>query len=174
MLAAIEGDSELAPANSTDAPNSNQVAQRNLEFISPCVFPLTNATSSNGNVQITLTMTPNSNTPPSLTGFPDIEMTFDDADSSWFNVWNSQAGNGTAFTVTHNNGTNSTTVRLGAFSVALNEVPLNAGQSRNATGNINPSSGTLTLQLGATLTDASGHVLVNNGGSCTVTAVIIN
>jgi len=83
------------------------------------------------------------------------------------------AGNGTAFAVTHNNGADSTTVRLGTFSVALNQVPLMAGQSRNATGNINPTSGTLTLQLGATLTDLAGHVLVTNGGSCTATAVII-
>ncbi len=173
MLAAIEADGGPAPVNNTDAPDSNQVAQRNLEFLSPCVFPLTNGTSSDGNVQITLTVTPTSNTPPSLTGFPDVEMTFDDADSSWFNVWNGQTGNGSTFAVTHNNSTNSTTVRLGAFSVALNQVLLKASQTRNATGNINPTSGTLTLQLGATLTDLSGHVLVTNGGSCTATAVII-
>ena len=173
MLASIQADSEGAPANPTDAPNSNQVGQRNLEFLSPCVFPLTNGTSSNGNVQITLSVTPTSPTPPSLTGSPDVEMTFDDADSSWFNAWNSQTGNGTTFLVTHNSGANSTTVRLGSFSVSLNQVPLLAGQSRNATGNINPTSGTLTLQLGATLTDLSGNVLVTNGGSCTATAVII-
>jgi hypothetical protein len=174
LLAAIEADGEPAPANSTDAPNSNQVGQRNLEFVSPCVFQLTNGTLSNGNVGITLTVTPNSNTPPSLTGSPDVEVTFDDADSSWFNVWNGQAGNGTTFSVTHNNGTNSTTVRLGTFSVALNPMPLAAGQSRNATGNINPTSGTLTLQLGAILTDSGGLVLANNGGSCIATAIVIN
>ena len=173
MLAAIEADGEPSPSNNTDAPDSNQVAQRNLEFLSPCVFPLTNATTSDGNVQITLTVTPTSNTPPSLAGFPDVEMTFDDADSSWFNVWNAQSGNGAAFAVSHNGATNSTTVRLGTFSVALNQVPLKASQTRNATGNINPTSGTLTLQLGAALTDLSGNVLVTNGGSCTATAVII-
>jgi hypothetical protein len=102
-----------------------------------------------------------------------MEVTFDDADSSWFNVWNSQAGSGTSFAVTHNSGTNSTTVRLGAFSVALNPVPLQAGQSRNATGTLNPTSGTLTLQLGAVLTDSGGNVLANNGGSCTATLVVI-
>ena len=174
LLAAIKADGEPEPTNSTDAPNSNQVGQRNLEFVSPCVFQLTNGTTSNGNVRITLTVTPNSNTPPSLTGPPHVEATFDDADSSWFNVWNSQTGNGTAFQVTHNSVTNSTTVRLGTFSVVLNPVPLLAGASRNATGNINPTSGTLTLQLGATLTDSSGTVLANNGGSCTATAVVIN
>jgi len=173
MLAAIQADGEAAPANSTDAPNSNQVGQRNLEFVSPCVYQLTNGTTSNGNVQITLTVTPNSNTPPSLTVSPDVEVTFDDADSSWFNVWNSQTGNGTTFAVTHNSVANSTTVRLGTFSVALNPVPLPAGQTRNATGNINPTSGTLTLQLGAILTDSTGTVLANNGGSCSATAVVI-
>jgi len=172
ILAAVEADAEGPPSNSTDAPDSNQVAQRNVEFVSPCVYPLPNATTSNGNVQITLTVTPNTGTTPSLTGFPDVEVTFDDADSSWFNVWNTQAGNGTTFSVTHNGGTNSTTVRLGAFSVALNSVPLSAGQTRNATGIINPTSGgTLTLQIAATLT--AGSQVVNNGGSCVATSPVI-
>ena len=149
------------------------MGQRNLEFMSPCVFPLTNGTTSPGNVQITLTVTPTSDTPPSLTGFPDVEMAFDDPGSSWFNVWSTQAGNGTTFVVTHDSGTNSTTVRLGTFSVALNPVPLAAGASRNATGNINPTVGTLTLQLGATLTDLNGNVLVTNCGSCSATAEVI-
>jgi hypothetical protein len=173
LLAAIQANGEPAPTNSTDAPRSNQVAQRNLEFASPCVYPLTNGTTSDGNVQVTLTVTPNSNTTPSLTGSPDMEVTFDDADSSWFNVWNSQSGNGATFSVTHNSVTNSTTVRLGAFSVTLNAVPLAAGQSRNAMGRINPGSGTLTLQIAATLTDLGGNVLVSNGGSCTATATSI-
>jgi len=90
LLAAIEADGEPAPATSTDAPDSNQ-GQRNLEFVGPCVFQLTNVTTSGGNVQISLTASPNSNTPPSLTVSPDIEVTFDDADSSWFNAWNTQA-----------------------------------------------------------------------------------
>jgi hypothetical protein len=52
-------------------------------------------------------------------------------------------------------------------------LPLAAGASRNATGNINPTVGTLTLQLGATLTDLDGNVLVTNGGSCSATAEVI-
>lgn len=171
ILAAIEADGEGPPANSTDAPDSNQVAQRNVQFVAPCVYPLTNGTTSNGTAQITLTVTPNTGTTPSLTGSPDVEVTFDDSDSSWFNVWNTQTGNGTTFSVTHNGGANSTTVRLGAFSVALNPVPLSASQTRNATGSINPTSGTLTLQIAATLT--AGGQVVNNGGSCTASAPVI-
>jgi hypothetical protein len=173
LLAAIEADGEPAPAKNTDAPDSNQVGQRNLEFVGPCTFQLTNGTTSDGNVQITLTAGANSNTPPSLTVSPDVEVTFDDADESWFNVWNAQAGNGTTFTVTHNSGTISTTVRLGTFSVVLDPVPLAAGQSRNTRSSINPTSGTLTLQMGAILTDSAGQVLARNGGSCTVTQNVI-
>jgi len=175
LLAAIEADGEPPPANTTDAPDSNQVAQRNLQFASPCVYPLTNGTSSNGSAQITLSVTPNTGTVPSLTALPDVEVTFDDADSSWFNVWNSQTGNGTTFAVTHSGATNSTDVRLGAFSVALNTAPLAASQTRNATGVINPAGGTLTLQIGATLSETGpgGQVLVANGGSCVATAPVI-
>ena len=111
LLAAIQADGEPAAANSSDAPDSNQVAQRNVQFIGPCQYPMTNATTSNGNVQITLTVTPNTGTTPSLTASPDVEVTFDDADSSWFNVWNSQSGKGTTFAVSHSGS--STTVRLG-------------------------------------------------------------
>ncbi len=175
LLAAIEADGEPPPANNTDAPDSNQVAQRNLEFASPCVYPLTNGTSSSGNAQITLTVTPNTGPTPALTALPDVEVAFDDADSSWFSVWNSQTGNGTAFAVTHSAATNSTNVRLGVFSVTLNAVPLAPSQTRNATGVVNPSGGTLTLQIGATLTETGpgGKVLVANGGSCVATVPVI-
>jgi len=172
LLAAIEADAEPAPASSSDAPGSNQVAQRNVQLIGPCQYPMTNATTSNGNVRISLTVTPNTGTKPSLTALPDVEATFDDADSNWFNVWNSQSGKGTTFAVSHSGS--STTVRLGAFSVPMNAVPLTAGQTRNASANINPlSGGTLTLQIAAALTDSGGNPLVTNGGSCTQTAPVI-
>jgi hypothetical protein len=169
VLAAIEADGEGPPPSTTDAPGSNQVAQRNIQFVGPCVYPLTNGTSSNGTAQITLSVTPNTGTTPSLTGLPDIEVAFDDSDSSWFNVWNAQTGNGTTFRVTH--GGTTTTVRLGAFSVALNSVPMAAGQTRTATGTFDLPSGSspVTLQIQASLTETGGgggNVLVNGGGSC--------
>lgn len=175
ILASIEADSEAAPPNNFDAPDSNQVAQRNIEFVSPCVYPLTNGTTSNGNAQLTLSVTPTTGTTPSLTALPDIEVSFDDSDSSWFNVWNSQTGNGSTFKVTHSGS--STIVRLGAFSVALNAVQLAAGQSRTATGTINLDSTTptATLQIAATLTESGGGgtVMVANGGSCVANGPVI-
>jgi hypothetical protein len=169
ILAAIKADGEPAPAKPQDAPDSNQVGQRNVEFASPCVFPLTNGTSQGGSAQITLTATPNTGAAPSLTALPDVEVAFDDSDSSWFNVWKTQPGAGTTFKATHSGSV--TTIRLGDFSVALNPVPLPAGQSRNATGTTVLPSGypsALTEQIAATLTETngSGTVMVQNGGSC--------
>jgi hypothetical protein len=177
ILAAIEADGEgpITGTASTDAPDSNQIAQRNLQFVGTCEYPLTNATTSSGSVQLTLTVTPDTGTPPSLTALPDVGVTFDDADSTWFNAWSSQAAGEAqpTFQVTHDATANTTTVRLGTFSIVLNPVTLAAGASRNATGNFNLASGgaSATLQITAVLTEAgpTGTVTVMNGGSCALT-----
>jgi len=69
---------------------------------------------------------------------------------------------------------NITNGRLGAFSVALNAVPLAAGQTHTATGitNLPTNYGAVTLQIAATLTETggSGQVMVVNGGSCAFNA----
>ena len=161
ILAAIKADGEPAPAKPQDAPDSNQVGQRNVEFASPCVFPLTNGTSQDGSAQITLTATPNTGAAPSLTALPDIEVAFDDFDSSWFNAWKTQSGAGTTFKVTHSGPV--TTIRLGDFSVALNPVPLPAGQSRNATGTTVLPSGYPTAAHPADRCDPDGNKWQRNG-----------
>jgi hypothetical protein len=169
ILAAIQGTGEPGPTNTFDAPDSNQVAQRNLQFASPCIFPLTNGAASAATVSLTLTVAPTTGPAPSLTGNPDVEVAFDDADSSWYSVWSTQTGAGTAFVVTHSGST--THVRLGNYSVAMNAVPLAAGQTRNATGTTVLSMGyptALTLQIGATMSGTANGVpfTVMNGGSC--------
>jgi hypothetical protein len=167
LIAAIQADGQTAPTNHFDAPDSNQVAQRNLQFLGQCQYPLTNATTSNGSLQITLSVTPITAPGPSLTSLPDIEVSFEDSDSSWYNVWKVQTGNGTNFAVTHTSG-GATVVRLGAFSVAMNPVSLAAGQSRVATGTtlLNSGAAATTLQIAAKLSDVGGTVLISNGGSC--------
>jgi hypothetical protein len=165
ILTAIEANGEPPATIIFDAPNSNQVAQRNVQFAGPCVFPLTNGTASTGAVSITLSATPNTGPAPSLTALPLVQVAFDDFDSSWFNVWNAQPENGSAFRVTHSGST--TTVRLASYSVTLNQVQLAAGQTRNATGTTVLPSGypnTVTLQIGASLSE-NGQT-VANGGSC--------
>jgi hypothetical protein len=169
ILAAIEANAEPPASSIFDAPASNQVAQRNVLFASPCVFPLTNGTASTGTVSITLSATPNTGPAPSLTALPLVQVAFDDFDSSWFNVWNAQPENGSAFRVTHSGST--TTVRLASYSVTLNQVQLAAGQTRNATGTTvlpNGYPNTVTLQIGASLSETSQGTVrtVANGGSC--------
>jgi hypothetical protein len=165
ILAAIQADGEPPPSSTFDAPASNQVAQRNVQFAGPCVFPLTNGTASTGAVSITVSATPNTGPAPSLTALPLVQVAFDDFDSSWFNVWNAQPENGSAYKATHSGST--TTVRLASYSVTLNQVQLAAGQTRNATGTTVLPSGypnIVTLQIGASLSERGQTVA--NGGSC--------
>jgi len=166
LLAAILANGEPAVANTFDAPNSNQVAQRNVQF-SQCTYPLTNLQTADGSVTITLTAAPPEVT-PSLTANPNLAFTFDDGDGSWFAVWNAQTGNGTAFAVT--NAAGKTTVRLGTNSVTLNPVTLHPNESRNAVGTLGlPGGVTATLSVQATMTGPSGTFTVSNGASCTQT-----
>jgi len=172
ILADIEADGESPPTNTSATAQSNQVAQRNIQFAGACEYPLTNGTTSNGNLALTLTVTPPLGDGPVLTGTPDVEVTFDDSDSSWYNVWSAQFGVGTLFTVTHNAGPGTTTVRMGVPGVTLNTVTLAAGASRNVTGtaSLSPGAPAATVQIAATLTDSSGNTLAQNGGSCNFTA----
>ncbi|HEX2735066.1 MAG TPA: hypothetical protein VHM70_25850, partial [Polyangiaceae bacterium] len=169
LIASIIADGEAAVSNDFDAPNSNQVAQRNVQ-LENCAFPLTNATGTNGDVEITLNVAP-PETLPSLTTLPAIAVSFDDLDSAWYNVWAAQPENGTAYSLTHI-GT-STTVRLGKAAVTLHSVPLANGQSRTAHGNLSLPSGTsqTALNLQTTLrSSTTGAVLAPvNGGSCKAT-----
>jgi hypothetical protein len=162
ILAAIEADGEPGPNETTDPLGSFQVAQRNLQF-SNCEIPLTNATTSSGNVTLTLTA---SGATPSLTGMNNLSVTFDDPNGTWAAVWVAGTGSGVAYQVMAVGG--QTTVRLGHTSVALDPVPLAAGQSVTGTAavSLGPEQPTTTLQVGATLTDSGGNALVGNGVSC--------
>jgi hypothetical protein len=170
LIAAIQADGEAAEPNNFDAPASNQVAQRNVQ-LSGCQYPLTNATASNGTVALTLSADPVTPT-PSLTATPAIQVTFDDGDSRWYDTWRTQAGAGTAFAVTH--AATQTVVRLGQASVQLAAVPINAGETRVAVGNLQLSSGSdpTTLSLRAELVQ-NGTTVVVNGGSCTAQPPVV-
>jgi hypothetical protein len=155
LLAAIMANGEAAPASEFDAPASYQVAQRNVEF-SNCAYPLTNATTTDGS--LTLTLTARGVAPTAKK----VQAVFDDPTGAWFGAWNGGAG----YSVAANGG--KTTVTLAQRSVTLAAVPLAAGQSPSAVVNIHlsPSDPTTTVDLFATLADAGGKALVANGGSC--------
>jgi len=164
LIAAIRAQGENAPTNLFDAPNSFQVAQRNVQF-SECAYPLTNATTLDGQLSLTLSA---SGAAAATTGPVDIKMTFDDPSSTFFAAWS--PGSGSAYTLTQAGGL--TSVRLGQPSVLLAAVPLLAGQTVIATGDafIGSNDPPTTLTLAATLRDGSGNLLVQNGGSCVIEA----
>jgi hypothetical protein len=173
-LADIIAASEDAPTNLFDPLSSFQVAQRNLEFEN-CAYSLTNASTHDGNVQLTLSAsTPGSppapNQVPSLAaGGLDASVTFDDPSGTWAAVWNAQTGAGTAFSISTSGtgATETTSVRLGQLSVALDAVPIGAGTSHTATASLSGLTATADLNLQAVLTDATtGAMLVTNGGTC--------
>lgn len=102
---------------------------------------------------------------PSLTGSPDVEVKFEDADASWYGVWAPQAARDASFNVT--NDTGYTTVRLGASSVNLDSVAMAGCESRSPTGSISAPYGTfLNLDMQATLTDSAGRLVANDSGQC--------
>jgi hypothetical protein len=175
LVAAVIADGEPAEANYFDAPNSNQVAQRNVQFEN-CAFPLTNSTSYEGNVEIVLSVVP-AETYPSLNGTgPNISVAFDDGDSTWYELWKAQPENNKAYALS--NDGSKTTVRLGKSGVTLAAAPLHDGESRTAKASISglPSKApATTLGLQATLRDSStGEALApSNGGSCKVSNGVV-
>jgi hypothetical protein len=170
LIAAIQANGEPPVVNNFDAPASNQVAQRNVQ-LQGCTYPLTNGTGSAGTVALTLSATPVAPA-PSLTTLPAVTVQFDDASSTWFNVWRTQSGAGTDFAVSRA-GT-QTVVRLGKPSITLNAVPLNGGETRVATGDLQLGAGTTatTLSLQAKLVQ-NGTTSVVNGGSCTAQPPVV-
>jgi hypothetical protein len=98
-----------------------------------------------------------------------VAVVFDDASSSWYNVWVAQPQNGTAYAVSRT-ADNRTRGRLGKASITLPAVPLNNGESRAARGSFGLANGAplLTLAVQTSLKNASngGQLAPVNGGSC--------
>lgn len=174
-LADVISATQRAPDAPFDPLSSPQVAQRNLQF-EECAYALTNASTHDGNLQLTLSVTtPGS---PTLPVVPSLgsdgvsaSITFDDPNGTWAAVWSKQSGAGSQFSVTTSGSgaSETTTVRLGQLTVKLDPVTLANGQSHIATANLTnlPTSTTVDLNLAAVLTDAKTDArLVANGGSC--------
>jgi len=162
LIASILTDSQPAPTNAFDAPNSYQVAQRNVQ-ISDCTYPLTNATTINGDLYIALSMTggatfASGGTPASAS------LTVDDSTGTWYAAW--QGGSG--YAVKHGSD-GRTTVTLSQDHIDLPKVNLGAGTTVAANGQIFVPTGSswTSVALEARLLDpATSTLLVKNGGSC--------
>jgi hypothetical protein len=123
---------------------------------------LENTTPGVATATITLTVAPPTEM-PTLGGPLDVEVTFDDADGSWFGAWQAQAANGAAFVVSE--GAGETTVRMGESVLTLAPVPLRACETRKATAHISPELNTQAkLVMHAALAD--GAVIAAVDANC--------
>jgi hypothetical protein len=136
LLAAIKAAGESPPPDTSDAPGSNQVAQRNIE-LSDCAYPITNATTSDAQVQLTLQVTPPTVVLSLTDAANNVSAMIEDPDSTWYNAWTNQqnadggAGGAGSFAVSHIGDT--TVVRLGTHRIVLDQVRVAPGQSRAVT-----------------------------------------
>jgi hypothetical protein len=131
-----------------------------------CDLSLSNPIGASVAVAFSFTFSP-ANAVPSLTDLPDVEVTFEDADASWYKVWARQPQSLThpIFSVTKADG--KTTVRLASNTVTLDPVSLPGCARSVPKGSIHAAWGTaLALDMQATLTDASGNLVANDTGTC--------
>ncbi len=176
MLAAIQTVTEPGPAAASPLPpayNSNQVAQRNVEFTgSDCLSKISNTTNADVFLRLGVNAIPSTPVPAS------IKLTFSDANpksdlSSWASTWQAQApGTLSAVTTVSATGTSVALTITGTSQIALNTVTLPAGDSPTVSVTFTPALGAsaLTVAVAATLTDVSGDVLSQNGGTCVTSA----
>jgi hypothetical protein len=167
--------------NMWDAPNSYQVAQRNLEVGNDCSYSLVNGTGASGQLTLTLQATSGGQayqpTPNDV-----VQVTFDDPGQQWGLSW---PGGGTAgYTKSYaatggTAGTGATTIQLLQGQVTL-LVTMSAGDSRNVASYVLPEFGsgtTIDMNLGASLALSSSPggsgglgFSVTNGLTCQATA----
>ena len=157
---------DAAPAPSMDVPNEigcyAHAPSGWTKIPCDCELPLGNVYSSPATVAIELGVVPE-DAAPMLTGSSDIEFTVDDRDSRWYLAWNEQAARGGNFDVKNSGG--KTTVRLGASSVTLVDVPLGGCEERTGSAVVfGPRQATLNMR--ATFTYGSGAVLATDGATC--------
>ena len=176
LLADIRGNGEAAPANSTDAPGSNQVAQRNIEVGNDCSWKLTNGTSASGTASITIkTLTGTVDGQPyTPTSGDTVQVMFADPNGQTFaSAWPTPSGSTPPYKVS--NANNVTTVQLLTTGfVTLPGVTLAAGQTVAVSSNVIPaqfSGTTIALQISAALTNGGQtSPSVTNGATCKATA----
>ncbi len=175
IIAAIMADNEAAldPNYVSDAPDSYQVAQRNIQF-SDCAYPLTNTSGSSGSLTLTLSVSPKEVLDPPPSGDPasDIEFSIDDWSAAWYQAWLTQLGNDPgSFAISHDDASGQTIITLVASkpSVSLGQVTLDANTSPTVrvTKLDAYEDGQAATATAAVHTSLNvGGVTIQNGGSC--------
>jgi hypothetical protein len=127
-----------------------------------CELPLANPGHTKVEVQLTLTVSPES-VQPVLSGSPAVELRFEDRDSSWYQVWVRKLGSRTDVAATHADG--FTTIRLGTRVLTLDPVPLAACESRRGQASVTGIPWA-TLEMRATAIDNGGQEIPPVVSSC--------
>ena len=128
-----------------------------------CALPVSNAAATGKSAWLRFTVTPDT-AAPSLMGLPDIEISVEDGDVSWYRVWATQPGVGRDYTVT--NTDSKTTVRLGMLTTALFPVPLAGCETRQVSATITGSP-TVTLAMAVDVADnRTGANYTTTDSSC--------
>lgn len=136
LLAAVTSAADPAPTGALefDAPNSNNVAQRNMR-VSGCLFQLPNSTSANGQVELRITTDAMVESPTTNVA---LVLPFNPA---WFAAWQSNP----QFTVTASGGTMR--VQLHVRDVTLPAVTLLAGTVQDLSFDIQLPKGAGTRKV---------------------------
>ncbi len=175
VLAAIRADGEPGPSLASPPPPAYQdarVGQRNLQFLSNvCAYAMSNVPQVASFLQLSVSVTPSSAVPASIT------LTFTGASaqefSNWAAIWSAQSGTlpqGTHLSANASNGSLVVAIS-GTPDLALDAVGLAPGDKPTVTVNSSPPVGskTATVALSGTVMDANGVILLQNGGSCSIT-----
>ena len=182
VLVAIQADGETGPSLTQRPPaaySSAQVAQRNLQFTANgCNYNISNNTGRDTYLQLGV-----SSTPKTTTQVPEsITLTFTDTSSlaelsNWATTWNAQATQlqaGTTLAAAPRANGVLTVTLSGTVDLALDAVTLPAGDMPSISVGFAPQLGTApTVAVSATLTDALGNIVSQNGGSCLYTPGVI-
>jgi hypothetical protein len=180
LIAAVQAGSEPTPScpvvvngcTLTQAFNSNQIAQRNLQVDDLCSYQITNSSTNTANLSLGISVTPATPAPGPVGGAgPAVSLTFSDPNSTFFTIWTGQSG--ITLSQAGSGPSTTTTVALDTSYVELRAVPLGAGQSPSVSINIVPVGSPPTVDVSTFLTNPmTGDILLANGGSCKGTAVI--
>ncbi len=165
LLANIQAAGEPAPSNTSDTPNSNQVAQRNIEIGGACAWTLTNGTQAS-QLGVVFTTTDSAGQSYVLQTGDAASVSFDDASQTLFNAWNSHAHPGC--NLSQGSGKTVVTLSTGFGQATVQGAALGANQALNVTGSVVPAlfSGT-AINLGITSNFSNaGTVVPANGATC--------
>ena len=171
LLVNIQAAGETAPTNTADAPNSYQVAQRNIEIGGACSWTLKSGGQSS-QLGLTVTATNSSGQPYSITSGDSATVTFDDTSQALFNAWNTNAHPGC--TLSHNNGPGTTTITMntGVGQATVQGGPIAGNATINVSSTVIPalfSGTTIDLRIATFLTNG-GSISPTNGATCSATA----